>query len=117
MRTESTVRPPETAVEKCGEIADVILCENIVEEVRDETTIYTYDEYRVAVPYRETLAAAVVAARAAWLEKAISEEMKPPAPTLEEEVSALKTENAALRAKNKELDDLITVMLGGSENG
>ena len=113
MKTESTVRPAETAVEKCGDIADVILCENITEE----STFYTYDEYRVSVPFRPSLLMAVEENRAEWLKKAIVEETKPAAPTIEEEVSALKAENAALREKNKELDGLINIMLGGTENG
>lgn len=117
MKTESTVRPAETAVEKCGDIADVILCENITEETREESTFYTYDEYRVSVPFRPSLLMAVEENRAEWLKKAIVEETKPAAPTIEEEVSALKAENAALREKNKELDGLINIMLGGTENG
>lgn len=116
MKTESTVKPSETAVEQCGDIADVILCENITEEERDETVLYTYDEYRVSVPFRPSLLAAVEGNRAEWLKKAMDEEVKLPMPTIEEELLALKAENAALREKNAELDNLINIMLGGAEN-
>lgn len=116
MKTESTVKPEKTAVEKCGDIADVILCENITEENREEGVFYTYDEYRISVPFRPSLLAAVEGNRAEWLKKAMAEEAKTPTPTIEEELSRLKAENAALREKNKELDGLINIMLGGVES-
>ena len=74
MKSESTIRPQETAIEQCGDLAEIIFCENISETDRDGTTIYDYDEYRTAVPYRDNLLASVTNNRPAWLEKAQAEE-------------------------------------------
>ena len=74
MKSESTIKPQDTAIEHCGDLAEIIFCENITESDRDGTAIYAYDEYRTAVPYRDNLLAAVTNNRAAWLAKAQTEE-------------------------------------------
>ena len=74
MKSESTIRPQETAIEHCGDLAEIIFCDNITETDRDGTTVYAYDEYRTAVPYRDNLLTAVTNNRTAWLAKAKAEE-------------------------------------------
>lgn len=116
MRAESNIKPSAYAVEQCGDMADIILYENIEQEERDDAPVFTYDEYRLTVPYRENLAADVIKNRAAWLEEAKAAEAVVPPPTVPEELAALKKENAELRAKNAELDNLVNIMLGGSDD-
>ena len=50
----------------CGNV----LFENIEEKVRDGETVFVYDEYRINVPYRESLAASVEANFDGWLSAA-----------------------------------------------
>lgn len=77
MRTESNVMPEEIAVEICSRgIAEVVLRENIEEQERDGETTYTYDEYRLPVPYRDNLLDAVEQNAAEWLEKAKNAEFE-----------------------------------------
>lgn len=122
MRAESNIRPPAFTVEECaGGIAEVIFRENITSEQRDEGTVYIYDEYRTAVPYRSNLLSVVEQSKAAWLEKAIAEEEAAAVykPTLEEQVAALARENARLREENDTigaaLEETIAFVLGGVE--
>ena len=74
MRTESNFKPSALVVEQHGESAEVIFRENIKQETRERDgeseTVYTYDEYRLNVPYRENLPEPVKAAKAKWLEAA-----------------------------------------------
>lgn len=88
MKSESTIRPKSYSVENCGGIAEVVLCENIKKQTHidpetEETSIfYTYDEYRMNVPYRDNLLKEIRTNRAAWLAAAIKEEEK----TLDESI-------------------------------
>lgn len=68
MKTESNIKPEAVAVEMCaGGIAEVVLRENIEETEREGETIYTYDEYRTPVPFRENLLEMVKKTAAEWL--------------------------------------------------
>lgn len=71
MRVVSTVNPDIAAVES-GENnnAVVILRENIVESTRNGNVLYTYDEYRIYVPFRENLLENVQNNYGAWLQAA-----------------------------------------------
>ena len=122
MRAESNIKPSALSVEQCaGDIAEVIFCENITTEQRDEETVYTYDEYRTAVPYRSNLLSVVKKSKAAWLAKAKAEEAAATVhkPTLEEKVAELAEENARLREENDTigaaLEETIAIVLGGVE--
>lgn len=122
MKAESNIKPSALLVEQCaGDIAEVILRENITSEQRDEEIVYAYDEYRIAVPYRSNLLSVVKKAKAAWLAKAKAEEAAAAVrkPTLEEKVAALAIENARLREENDTigaaLEETITIVLGGAE--
>lgn len=74
MRTESNIEPSAVVVEEHGENAEIIFCENIIQETRERDgeheSIYTYDEYRLNVPNRENLLESVTAAKEEWLEAA-----------------------------------------------
>lgn len=124
MKAESNIKPVSLAVERvAGGIAEVVFRENITEETRKQsegsTVIYTYDEYRTAVPYRDNLLQAVKKAKAAWLARAKSEETVTPKPSLEQQVAALQKENAKLREDNDiiaaALEETIAMVLGGGE--
>lgn len=122
MRAESNIKPSALSVEKCaGDIAEVIFRENITTEQRDEETVYAYDEYRTAVPYRSNLLSVVKKQKAAWLAKAKAEEANAAVhkPTLEERVAELAKENARLREENDTigaaLEETIAIVLGGVE--
>lgn len=122
MKAESNIKPTALSVEKCaGDIAEVIFRENIVSEQRDEETVYSYDEYRTAVPYRSNLLSVVKKSKAAWLARAKTEEEAAAVhkPTLEEKIAALAAENAQLREENDTigaaLEETIAMVLGGVE--
>ena len=70
MRAESNIKPSAFSVEKCGDIAEIVLFENIEEKEHDGETVFVYDEYRINAPYRETLAASVEANFDGWLSAA-----------------------------------------------
>ena len=74
MLVESTVRPSDTEVERVGEAAEIILRENIQEEQREDGVFYVYEEHRITVPWRDTLAESVARYRADWLERARKDE-------------------------------------------
>jgi len=68
MKTESNIKPEAVAVDICANgIAEVVLRENIIEEERDGEIVYTYDEYRTPVPFRENLLENVKKTADAWL--------------------------------------------------
>ena len=122
MRVESNIKPPALAVEKCaGDIAEVIFRENITAEKRNEGTVYSYDEYRTAVPYRSNLLSIVKQSKATWLKRAIIEEKEAAIckPTLEEQVIDLAKENIRLRDESDvigaALEEIIALILGGIE--
>lgn len=122
MKAESNIKPSALSIEKCaGNIAEIIFRENITSEQRGEETVYSYDEYRTAVPYRNNLLPVVKKAKAAWLAKAKAEEQAEAEhkPTLEEQVAALAEENVRLREENDTigaaLEETIAMILGGNE--
>lgn len=124
MKAESNIKPVSLAVERvAGGMAEVVFRENITEETREQneetTVVYTYDEYRTAVPYRDNLLQAVKKAKAAWLARAKAEEAVTPKPSLEQQVAALQKENAKLREDNDiigaALEETIAMVLGGGE--
>lgn len=120
MKAESNINPPALSVEKCaGDIAEIIFCENITKEQRDEDTVYIYDEYRTTVPYRSNLLSVVKQSQTEWLARAKTEEKAAAVhkPTLEETIADIKEENAKLRAENDTigtaLEETIAIVLGG----
>lgn len=124
MKAESNIKPSAIRVERCaGDLAEVIFCENIASEEKEETTVYSYDEYRTVVPYRSNLLATVKNSKSAWLERAKQESAAAEKykPTLEERVTALAAENQQLREENDTigaaLEETIALVLGGAENG
>lgn len=124
MKAESNIKPVSLAVERvAGGMAEVVFRENITEETREQgeetTVVYTYNEYRTAVPFRDNLLQAVKKAKAAWLTRAKSEEAVTPKPSLEQQVAALQKENAKLREDNDiiaaALEETIAMVFGGGE--
>lgn len=120
MKSESNIKPKELSVEQCaGNMAEIVFCENIKSEQRNEEIFYTYDEYRTAVPYRSNLFSIVEKSRDEWLERAKAEEAAALIykPTLEENIAVLAAENARLREENDiisvALEETISIVLGG----
>lgn len=70
MKSQSTIRPPLYSVEKCGDIAEIILYENIEENEYDGETFFTYDEYRINIPYRNNLENSIEQDYNTWLQHA-----------------------------------------------
>lgn len=92
MKIESNSKPLPVEIERHGEQAEVILREHITEETGEEP-VYTYDEYRLTVPYRENLLQSVEAAKAAWLEKAKASEYEALASAIREKRDRLLAES------------------------
>lgn len=122
MKAESNIKPSALSVENCAEgMAEVVFRENIKAEQREEETVYTYDEFRTAVPQRSNLLSVVKKSKAAWLEraKAETEAAVVHKPTLEEQVAALTEENARLREENETigaaLEETIAMVFGEVE--
>ena len=78
MRAESCTKPKAIALEKCGELAEIIFCENITKETRDGETFYAYDEYRTNAAYRDNLIDCVEKYRGEWLIRAKDENTREP---------------------------------------
>ncbi len=117
MKAESTLKPKAFSVENCGGTAEVVLYENIKKQTRTDpdteetSTYYTYDEYRLNVPFRENLSAEIKANRSAWLAAAIAaEEAQTEKKTLEEKVASLEADNAVMGAA---IEEIIGVIVGG----
>jgi hypothetical protein len=120
MRTESNIKPAPLIVERCADgLGEVVFRENITEQEREEGTVYVYDEYRTAVPYRDNLLSTVKKSKAAWLERAKADEaaIEQPPPSLEEQIKSLQTENEKLRESNDiigaALEEVILTIYGG----
>lgn len=131
MRTESNIKPLvqheiEALPKVAGRTCTVIFYENIEGPIEKEEgdQVYTYDRYTLETQYRENLEESINKNREAWLQKAIKAEQEGEEKTemeiLQEQVASLQDENAALKASNEELseivDDLIVASLGGEEN-
>lgn len=131
MRTESNIKPLvqheiEALPKAVGRTCTVIFYENIEGPIEKEEgdQVYTYDRYTLETQYRENLEESIEKNREAWLQKAIKAEQEGEEKTemeiLQEQVASLQDENAALKASNEELseivDDLIVASLGGEEN-
>ena len=111
MRTESAERPAAYRVERHGDKAEVILCENITEKETGEETAFVYDEYRAVVPWRANLETSVAAAPEEWLTMAKEREAAAGREkSLEEKVAALETEN---RLTGDAVEDIIRLVMGG----
>lgn len=131
MRTESNIKPLvqheiEALPKVAGRTCTVIFYENIEGPIEKEEgdQVYTYDRYTLETQYRENLEESINKNREAWLQKAIKAEQEGEEKTemeiLQEQVASLQDENAALKASNEELsdivDDLIVASLGGEED-
>ena len=94
-RTESTVRPQPVTIEQDGASARVVLAVDIQEEVRDGTTLYSYEELVSRTVWRDGLLDAITARFDAWVVGLRS--ATPAAPTtLSERVARLEAEQAEM---------------------
>lgn len=131
MRTESNIKPLvqheiEALPKVVGRTCTVIFYENVEGPIEkgEGDQVYTYDRYTLETQYRENLEESIDKNREAWLQKAIKAEQEGEEKTemeiLQEQVASLQDENAALKASNEELsdivDDLIIASLGGEED-
>lgn len=115
MKTESTIKPKSYSVEQCGELAEVVLYENTEQQTRENEDgeiekYFTYDEYRLTVPYREKLSAEIESSREAWLEAAKRGEAAEVKLTPEERIARLTAENEIMGAA---LEEVINIVMGG----
>lgn len=122
MKTESTVKPPESAFTierlKCGK-CNVHLFENIEKTTNTYgDTIYTYDLYILRdIRYHNKLGENMEAYYTKWLEKAKAAENEEPAYT---EIQRLQQDMTDLMLENIEQGQYITelelLIMGGNKN-
>ncbi len=117
MYAESNIKPKSYDVENCGGVAEIVLYENVTKQTRSDpetgesTIYYSYDEYRINVPFRENLSREVNENRAAWLAAAKqAEETAKEKKTLEDEIASLRADNEIMGAA---LEEVIAVIAGG----
>lgn len=70
MKAESTIRPADYKIDIVGDTAELSFYENISTVETDDGIKYVYDEYRMNVPNRETLADSISNNVTSWLNKA-----------------------------------------------
>ena len=94
MRVSSAQPPLAVDVKVSGEVAWIILAENIVEIV-GEPPQYQYDEYRLSTHNRNNLKESVEKNLALWLDKAKAEDARKKAPVIDEQLELDKAIDAA----------------------
>ena len=87
MKSESTTSPKKITIEHYEGKADIIFTENVTEIIREETTAYQYDSYRVTVTDRANLETSVADNFEQWLSFVKNDPVKQP--TIDERVSTV----------------------------
>lgn len=116
MKAESTVKPIASfEIEQNADVATVIFYENVGEKKEElqegDTAKYTYDEYRIDIPYRENLKEAINKNLQAWLQRAIEKEQEPKLVSDKEKITILNEQNKHLGMEISERE-ISEIMLG-----
>ena len=117
MKAESTVRPNSPfEIEQNADMATVIFYQNIEEkqeEKQEEDQIkYTYDEYRIDIPYRPNIEESINKNIQAWLQKAIKKENEPKPISDKEKIAILNEQNNQLgvQISEREINEIVLGM-------
>lgn len=112
MKAESTVRPNSPfEIEQNADMATIIFYENIEEKQEEDQIKYTYDEYRIDIPYRPNLEESINKNIQAWLQKAIKKENEPKPVSDKEKIAILNEQNSQLGVQISERE-INEIMLG-----
>lgn len=116
MKAESTVRPNlPFEIERNGDVASIIFYENVEEKQEElqqgDQIKYTYDEYRIDIPFRENLEARISDNLNTWIQMAINKENEPKPISDKEKIAILKGQNSQLGVQVSERE-INEIMLG-----
>ena len=113
MKAESTVRPNSPfEIEQNADMATIIFYENIEEKQEEDQLKYTYDEYRIDIPYRPNLEESINKNIQAWLQKAIEKENEPKPISDKEKIAILNEQNNQLgvQISEREINEIVLGM-------
>lgn len=113
MKAESTVRPNSPfEIEQNADMATVIFYENMEEKQEEDRIKYTYDEYRIDIPYRPNLEESINKNIQAWLQKAIEKENEPKPISEKEKIAILNEQNNQLgvQISEREINEIVLGM-------
>ena len=113
MKAESTVRPNSPfEIEQNADMATIIFYENIEEKQEEDQIKYTYDEYRIDIPYRPNIEESINKNIQAWLQKAIEKENEPKPISDKEKIAILNEQNNQLgvQISEREINEIVLGM-------
>ena len=113
MKAESTVRPNSPfEIEQNADMATIIFYENIEEKQEEDQLKYTYDEYRIDIPYRPNLEESINKNIQAWIQKAIEKENEPKPISDKEKIAILNEQNNQLgvQISEREINEIVLGM-------
>ena len=104
MKVQSNTKPTSIEIKNLQDATLLIFAENVVEELKEETTLYTYDEYRLTVPVTKNLEKRVTENLESWLTKAKQAELDKLAKEVREKRNQLLAETDFYFLSDRELD-------------
>ena len=104
MKVQSNTKPTSIEIKNLQDATLLIFAENVVEELKEETTLYTYDEYRLMVPVTKNLEKRVTENLESWLTKAKQAELDKLAKEVREKRNQLLAETDFYFLSDRELD-------------
>ena len=117
MKAESTVRPNlPFEIEQNADVATVIFYENVEEKQEElqegDLVKYTYDEYRIEIPFRANLKDVINKNLQAWLRRAIEKEKEPKPVSDKEKIAILNEQNNQLgvQISEREINEIVLGM-------
>ncbi len=113
MKAESTVRPNSPfEIEQNADMATIIFYQNIEEKQEGDQIKYTYDEYRIDIPYRPNIEESINKNIQAWLQKAIEKENEPKPISDKEKIAILNEQNNQLgvQISEREINEIVLGM-------
>lgn len=113
MKAESTVRPNSPfEIEQNADMATIIFYQNIEEKQEEDQIKYTYDEYRIDIPYRPNIEESINKNIQAWLQKAIEKENEPKPISDKEKIAILNEQNNQLgvQISEREINEIVLGM-------
>lgn len=113
MKSESTVMPNSPfEIEQNADMATIIFYQNIEEKQEEDQIKYTYDEYRIDIPYRPNLEESINKNIQAWIQKAIEKENEPKPISDKEKIAILNEQNNQLgvQISEREINEIVLGM-------
>ena len=112
MRVSSTTCPEPYKIIVTGDRAIIRFAENVIEEKREEETLFSYDEYQIETKNRSMLKISVEKNFEAWLEKAKQVEVDALAAEIRDKRNKMLAETDFYFLTDRELDVPTKVALG-----